>query len=113
MIIFIWLYSIFEGLTEAFTWDRKVSESKYHIWRIGENIGIIGALLWIRSHQIPLYILGIYFLSGLSLYEMTYSWQKYKNPLYNKTSKWLGISHPKGWVWLVIFILSLIGIIKL
>ena len=111
-ILFIlsgWLYFIFEGITE--TEVSTYNSNRYHIWRVFENLGIITAFhivfittaLW---RFIPLFWLTT--LSGLCLYEMVFSLFRYGNPLYNKTSLWLGLKHPKGWMYIPIFIIATI-----
>lgn len=112
-ILAVWLYFIFEGLTEGMSTDNikfndKRIADKYHLLRCGENLGIIIAvhILMIAGNlkaMIPIFWLSV--ASGLGLYEMAFSWLKYGNPLHNKTSKWLFIPHPPGWVSYAAFII--------
>ena len=113
-ILGVWIYFIFEGLTEGFTWNRltKTTPKVYHTWRVFENTGILIAFYsWMIIHPGFLFFI-LVVISGLCLYEMAFSGYSYGNLLYNKTSKWLGIKHPKGYVWLIIFILSVGIVIK-
>lgn len=113
-IIVVWIYFIFEALTEAMNWEvRADPHIKYHLFRLLENFGILLAFLVIpnlRSYW-KVFILSI--TSGLSIYEMTFSWYIYGDPLYNKTSTWIIIPHPFGWFWLALFCISLFVIILL
>lgn len=112
-VLFGWLYFAFEGKTEGLsTKDNPNLKSEdqqddYHIKRLFENAGIVGAILALITAAkfwlwIPLFVLVC--ISGLGLYEMAFSKEKYGDPLYNKTSKWLGIPHPKGIVFQKLFI---------
>ena len=112
-ILFIlagWIYFIFEGITETEANPIPEKDDWYHRMRVCENIGLVIAFHIIflatgRYDYIPLFWLTT--TSGLSLYEFAFSWVQYGNPLYNKTSLWLGIPHPKGRTWVVIFVVSL------
>ena len=115
-ILSMWLYFICEGITEAFTWMEvhPFNPDIYHIFRIGENLGVLGVIIMfgvLEHYKIRVSLLGL--ISGLSLYEMAYMGLMYNNILYNKTSLWLGIPHPKGWMWLCLFIASILTLIGL
>jgi len=109
-IIFVWMYFMGEGVTEGFTWRDLtyiMSPDEYHIWRLVENLGVLGAVYCygvLEHYHWIFYTLTI--LSGLSVYEMAYNVTRYKKLLYNKTSKWFFIPHPPGWFWLALFIIS-------
>ena len=108
----IWLYWIFEGLTEAIATDdnpnlyTKKQQDRYHIFRLVETLSIFG-IIWLINGSFPLFAVR-YSVSGIALYEFAFSWLKYGNPLHNKKSKWFFIPHPKGWMWIVIFIIGLL-----
>ena len=121
-ILFIlagWGYFIFEGITEGFAtqgeqFTQKANQDWYHRMRLCENAGLVIAfhIIFIAFKAyawIPLFWLTT--TSGLSLYEFAFSRVKYGNWLHTKTSLWLGLKHPKGWVWLIVFGISLILLI--
>jgi hypothetical protein len=112
-VIFGWLYFYFEGKTEGIgtkdnpNLNATEQQDDYHIKRILENAGIAGAISVIMIAAkfwlwIPLYILVC--ISGLGLYEMSFNKEKYGDPLYDKSSIWLGIPHPKGIIFKRMFI---------
>jgi hypothetical protein len=112
-ILAMWIYFVFEGVTEGMAtsgkqFEDKAYQNRYHIFRLLENFGVIlGVHVLIFAgktwEMLPIFWLSVG--SGLGLYEMAFSWIKYKNPLHNKTSHWLGIHHPPGWVSLLAFVL--------
>jgi len=119
-VLFGWCYFIFEGITEAIATkdnsnlNTQTQQDNYHCYRILEMIGIFGAgLMVMLAAQLYLWIttLVLICVSGLGLYEMSFSWWSYGNPLYNKTSKWLGIKHPKGIFFLRLFIVGTVVLI--
>lgn len=104
-LFFGWIYFIFEGITEAIATKEnpnlktEIQQDNYHGYRAFEMAGIFFSVL------VVMLAAGFYFWiptlilvcgSGLGLYEMAFSWWSYDNPLFNKTSKWFGIPHPKG-----------------
>ena len=106
---------ICEGWTEAYHWLHHKDPVNYgkddkhfvfHSWRTGEKILL--ALSQLILFSIFRWRFIIVHAMGLSLYQMVYSWKFYKNPLYNKTSKFLFIKHPPGWVWLLTFVIGII-----
>jgi hypothetical protein len=107
MFLFAMIYFIAEGITEGYTWGAsdnifEIEPRTYHIYRLIENIGIIGLVLvfvFVNIWQILALV-----ITGLALYEMAFCYIRYGNALYNKTSKWFGIPHPPGkfWVWVLI-----------
>ena len=113
-VVCVWLYFIAEGVTEGFTWsvNRTMTPDMYHVFRLGENLGILGAFLIVRSVSIPFWVLLLSMSSGLALYELAFNKTKYNEFLYNKTSTWFGIPHPKGWVWLCVFLVSVFIMVK-
>ncbi len=120
-VLAIWFYFFHEGITEGFTWKNSKSNNHknsrwYHLMRVRENVGILIAVLILISIIIKatgdwtfLWLFLFSMGSGLSVYEMIYSDYVYGDMLYNKTSKWIGIKHPKGWVWVVVFIFCTIA----
>ena len=113
-ILFIlagWGYFIYEGITETEANPSPEKDDWYHRMRLRENAGLVIAfhIIFIAFKAyawIPLFWLTT--TSVLSLYEFAFSRVKYGNWLHNKTSLWLCIKHPKGWVWIVVFGVSLI-----
>ena len=115
-ILGYWIYFVGEGATEAFTWTmdtKPVSSDYYHLWRVIENSGLILLILLLifvkKVRNIWISILAG--ISGLALYEFVYCRIAYQNWFYQKTSLWLGIPHPPYQFWLIIFFLSIIGMI--
>jgi hypothetical protein len=109
------IYYACKGWTEADGWKHREDSDNsgkkdkhwfFHSLRTGEVVGII--LTQLLALGILKWRLFIVHLFGLSIYQMIYSWHLYKNPFYNKVSKWLFIKHPKGYVWGIIFVVSII-----
>ena len=106
-------YFIFEAWTEALStkgslFDSITYQNKYHWKRVFEMLSITIAthIRFIATgsyNMIPIFWLCA--ISGLGLYEMVFSKVGYGKYLHNKTSLWLGLSHPKGYVNLIVFII--------
>lgn len=116
-VLSMWIYFIFEGLTEGIgtsnnpNLETKKQQDKYHLLRLGENLGVIIAVHLLFIFFKAYYMIGLFWLtvpSGLGLYEIAFSWIKYKNLLYNKASKWLFIPHPPGWVSIIVVVLFIL-----
>ena len=120
ILILIWAYWIFESISEAMTWKSswwstyKINPKTYHLIRLPETLSIM------ISHLILSYLLygwlGVLLgslceISGCILYERFYCLKAYNNFFHQKTSKWLSIPHPKIWMEVVLFVISLILII--
>jgi Flp pilus assembly protein protease CpaA len=115
-ILGYWIYFIGEGVTEALTWqmDQKIiNPDYYHLWRVVENLGLIIIILLLifvkKVRNIWISILAA--TSGLALYEFVFRQVGYGDWKYYKSAPWLGIPNPNYQLWLVIFIISVIGII--
>lgn len=115
-ILGYWIYFIGEGATEALTWhaDKKIlSPDYYHTWRVVENLGLIIIILLLifvkKVRNIWISILSA--ISGLALYEFVFCQIGYGDWKYQKTSLWFGIPHPSYKLWLIVFFISIIGII--
>ena len=109
----LYIYWLFEGITEAIAttnnpfFATKSNQDEYHLYRILENLGIVIMIcaICIGLHEWTwLFRTVLGSISGIAVYEMFFNLVKYNNPLHNKTSKWLFIPHPKGWVWIPIFV---------
>lgn len=110
-----WIYFVGEGVTEALTWSsnqNSINPDYYHLWRLVENLGLILLiLLLIFAKEVRnIWISILAAISGLALYEFVYCKVAYQNWFYQKTSLWIGIPHPPYQFWLIVFLLSLIGI---
>ena len=110
-----WMYFIFEALTEAMTWTTRKGDPhiKYHLCRVGENAGIVIALLILifalGKDKIKSWLSISFFAitSGLPIYEFVMSKYMYGDWFYHRTSQWIIFKHPSPWVWLGILIVSI------
>ena len=111
MLLTYWhmgVHGITEGMaTQGKQFTSKPYQDRYHWKRLLEQAPIILAVILFlillgKAYLIPAFIVTC--LSALGLYEMTFSKEKYGSYLHTKTSKWLGIQHPPGWVNLAAFI---------
>ena len=104
------IYFHFESLTEQFTWKRGIKTRTYHQWRVMENIGALAGVI-LFSYIQNYWILLLSITAGLSWYEILWNIRMYENILHQKHGNWNGISYPKGWMWVLLFAISLIGLI--
>ena len=120
LILAYWIYFIGEGYTEGLTWKAnwtsyKINPRTYHIWRLVENLGVTGAL-FITYYCHPenwLIVSLLAAVSGLVIYERLFCLARYDDFLYQKTSKWFGVTHPPVGLELILFTLSVIMILTL
>ena len=118
LILAYWIYFLGEGITESMTWKANwtawlITPRTYHIWRLIENLGVIGAL-FLTYYFHPSNWLIISLLSavtGLVIYERVFCLVRYNNFWHQKTSKYFCFNHPKVWLEVVLFVIAFIGLI--
>jgi len=120
VILLVFTYWTSESLSEAMTWlsswhsSKPIKPRKYHLVRIPETLSIIishlmlGYLL-LGYHGVLTVVLAE--IMSCILYERIYCSINYKNFWYQKTSKWLGIKHPRLWMEIVLFSICLMLIV--
>ena len=117
LILFYWLYFIFEGTTEASIWwhhNKKINPKIYHIYRLLENLGIIGIILIIGFFQPDNWFLISIFsaISGLFLYERFFTLVTQNNFWFTKKWYWkvwkFNIPYPPVWVQVILFWISIL-----
>ena len=120
IFILVLFYWIFESLSESYTWlsswnsTKPINPKTYHLIRLPETLSII------ISHLILGYLLlgwhGVLMVSlvevmGCILYERIYCAMNYDDFWYSKTSKWLGVSHPRVWMEVLLFVFCVAGML--
>ena len=80
VLLFLVFYFIMEGVTEGMTWlsdgrDMEINSGTYHIYRSGELIGILGALLCASLFEVtaPIQLLVGALGIGLYVYERVFT----------------------------------------
>ena len=107
------IYFHFESLTEQFTWKRGIKTRTYHQWRVMENIGALAGVI-LFSYIQNYWILLLSITAGLSWYEILWNIRMYENIWHQKDGYWIcgkgkfiiKIKHPKGWIWVLLLIIS-------
>ena len=80
-----------EGYTEALTWDgisgKRIESSEYHLYRTGELLGILLAIVAFGIATPPMWglLLAGTVGVGLYLYERTFTKVRYDNWYYERT----------------------------
>ena len=117
-LVYWWTESPSEAMTWFSSWhsSKPINPKTYHLVRLPETIAIIGSHLIIGYMCLGLLGASMVFLVeiiGCVCYERIYCAMNYKDFWYQKTSKWLGISHPSVWVEVVLLTVAFVALIIL